>query len=76
MIGKIMERAFEPIAPRAYVTLFWVRELQRVEVALQDMLAQEPEAVHSGLIQAMHTKLNNYSNFVKLRKSMAMFTNL
>ena len=40
MIGRIMERAFEPVAPRAQVTLVWLHWLQRIEVAFQNMLAQ------------------------------------
>jgi hypothetical protein len=68
-----MERAFEPVAPRACETLSWVRELQRIEVALQNNLARDPEAVHMSLIQAM---LADNSSFVKFRKSTAIFTNL
>ena len=34
MTGRIMERIFEPIAPSASTTLFWVHDLQRIEVAL------------------------------------------
>ncbi len=57
MIGRIMEIAFEPVAPRAWATLFWVREIELIEVELQNKLVQEPGAVLSGLIEAMQTKL-------------------
>ena len=60
MIGRIMERAFEPVAPSAWTTLFWVQEIQLVEIALQNKLAQEPGAVLSGL---------DYNNFVSFKKS-------
>ena len=38
MIWRIMELAFEPVAPRAWITLFcqWVCELQRIDVTLQN----------------------------------------
>ena len=39
MIGRIMERAFKPVAPRVSVTLFWVHEIQRIEIAFQNKLA-------------------------------------
>ena len=41
MIGRIMERFFEPVAPRAQTTLSWVRDLQRIEIALQNKLSQD-----------------------------------
>ena len=62
MIGRIMDRAFEPVAPRAWVTLFWVHEIQRIEIAFQNKLAQEPGAVLSGLVETMQTKLVDYNN--------------
>ena len=68
-----MARAFKQVAPRAYGTLSWVWELQRIKVALQNILAQDPEAVRAGRIHVMHTKLDKYSSFVKFRKSMAIF---
>ena len=49
MIGRSMERIFEPVAPRASTTLFWVQDLQRIEVALQNKLAQDPGAVLENL---------------------------
>ncbi len=37
VMGDIIGRAFEPLAlPAVQVALFWVRELQRMEVALQN----------------------------------------
>ena len=30
MIGRIMDRFFEPAAPRAWTTLSWVRDLQQI----------------------------------------------
>ncbi len=51
-----MGTAFEQRAPpAAQVTLFWVRELQRIEVSLQAKLNQDPDAVHAGLIEMMQT---------------------
>ena len=72
MIGGIMERVFAPVAPRAWVSLFWVHEIQRIEIAFQNKLAQEPGAVLSGLIETMHTKLVDYNNFVSLKKSTSI----
>ncbi len=72
-----MGRAFEPLAPpAAQVTLSWVRELQRIEVALENNLNQDPDdAVHAGLIETMQTRMVDYSSFVKVRKSLSIFTN-
>ncbi len=53
IIGRIMERAFEPVLPRAWETLFWVHELQRIEVSPQNMLTQGQGTVLSCLIEAM-----------------------
>ena len=72
MIGRIMERAFEPVVPRAWVNLFWVHEIQRIGVAFQNKLAQEQGTVVSGLIEAMQTKLVDNHNFVRFRKSMTI----
>jgi hypothetical protein len=60
--------------PLARVTLFGVRELQRIEVALQNKLNQDPDAVHEGLLEAMQTKLIDYIHFVKARRSFSFFT--
>ncbi len=66
-----MERAFEPLAlPAAQVTLSWVLEHQRMEVALQNKLNQDLDAVHAGLIEAVQTKMVDYSCFLKVRKSL------
>ncbi len=62
-----MANAFEPVSPPAWITLFWVHELQRLEVATQNMLAKEQCAVTSGLIEAMQIKLVDYNNFVILK---------
>ncbi len=77
VIRDIMGRATEPFAtPVAQVTLSWVRELQRFEVAFQNKLNQDPDAVHAGLIEAMQTKMVDYSSFVGVRKSLTIFTHL
>ncbi len=50
MIGTIMLSAFKPFASPALETLSWMRELQRIEVALQNKMNQDPDAVHEGLL--------------------------
>ncbi len=51
VIGDVLGRAFEPLAPPStQVTLFWLRELQRIEISLLNKLSQDPDAVHTGLI--------------------------
>ena len=67
-----MEMAFELVAPRAWVTLFWVHEIQRIEIAFQNKLAQEAGAVLSGLIETMQTKLADYNNFLSFKKSISI----
>jgi hypothetical protein len=77
VIGDIMGRTFELLAQAdAQVTLSWVRELQRIEVALQNKWNQDPDAVHAGLIETMQIRLVDYSSFVKVRNSLSIFTNL
>ncbi len=79
VIGDIMGRAFEKLAPPAaqvLVTLFWVRELQRIEVALQNKMNQDPDAVHACLIVMMQTKMVDYFSFVKVRESLSISTNV
>ena len=49
MIGRIMERFFEPVAPRAWTTLSWVRDLQQIEIALQNWQMQEACSRKDGL---------------------------
>ncbi len=72
-----MGRAFGPLAsPSAHVTLFWVRELKRIEISLQIKLNQDPDAVHTGLIEAVQTKIVHYSSFVTVKKSLSIFINL
>ncbi len=73
--GPIMGRAFEPLATQAQVTLFWVQELQRIKVALQNKLNQDLDAVHAGLIGTMQTKIVDYSSFVKVKRLLSIFTN-
>jgi hypothetical protein len=54
VIGDVLGRAFEQLAPpSAHVTLSWLRELQRTEIAVQNKLSQDPDAVHSGQIEVM-----------------------
>ncbi len=60
----------------AQATLYWVREPQRIEAELQNKLNQDPDAAHAGLIEAMQTKMVDYSSFVKVRKSLSIVTNL
>ncbi len=74
MIGDILGRAFEPLAPPLLnITLFRLQELQRIEIALQNKLNQDPD---TGLLQVMKTKLVDYSSFVKVKKSLSIFINL
>jgi hypothetical protein len=76
-IGNVLGRAFEPLAPPSpHITLFWLRELQRIEIALQKKLNQDPDAVHTGLLQVMRTKMVDYPSFVKVKKSLSIFINL
>ena len=43
VIGIVLGRAFEPLAqPSAHITLSLLRELQRIEIALQNKLNQDP----------------------------------
>ena len=65
-----MERAFEPVAPRAWVTLFWVHAIQMIEIAFQNKLAQEQGTVLSGLVETMQTKLVDYNNFVSFKMDL------
>ena len=67
-----MVRVFEPVAPRAYFTLSWVHEIQRIEIVLQNQLAQDPGAVLSGLVETMQTKLVDYNDFVCFKKSTSI----
>ena len=51
VIRDVLGRAFEPLAPpSSNITLFWLRELQRIEIALQNKLNQDPNEVHTGLL--------------------------
>ncbi len=71
-----MEKALGPFALPAQETLFWVRELQRNEVVLQNKQNQDPDAMHVGLIGAMQTKLVDYTSYVKARTSQKVNFNL
>ncbi len=69
VIGDILGRAFEPLAPpSSNVTLFWLRELLCTEIALKTKSNQDPDAVHTGLLQVMRTKMVDYPSFVKVKK--------
>jgi hypothetical protein len=77
VIKDILERDFEPLAPPlSHVTLFWLRELQRIEITLHNKLNQDQDAVHTGLLQVMRTKMVDYPSFVKVKKSLSIFINL
>jgi hypothetical protein len=70
VMGDVLGRAFVPLAPPStQVTLFWLRELQHIGIALQNKLNQVPDALQAGLIEAMQTKIFDYSSFVKVKKS-------
>ena len=60
-----MEIIFEPVAS---TTLFWVQDLQRIEVALQNKLAKDPGAVLENLTRTMQTTLVDYNTFVNFKK--------
>ncbi len=54
VIGDVLGRALDPLAPPSvHITLSWLWELQRIEIALQNKLNQDPGAVHTGLVQVM-----------------------
>ena len=74
MIGKVMERFFEPVAPRAQTTLSWVRDLQRIEISLQNKLSQDQRAVLTDITRTLETKLVDYNTFANFRKSMIILT--
>ncbi len=77
VISEVLGRAFEPLAPPStQVTLSWLRELQCIEIALQNKLNQDPDTVHAGLIEAMQTKMVDHLSFVKVKKSLSIFINL
>ncbi len=68
VIGDVLGKAFEPVAPpSAHISLSWIRELQRMEISLQNKLNQDPDVVHTGLVQVMQTKMIDNSSFVKAR---------
>jgi hypothetical protein len=74
VIRDILGRAFEPLAPpSSNITSFWLLELQRIEIALQNKLNQDPDEVHMGLLQVMRTKMVDYLSFMKVKKSLSIF---
>ncbi len=71
VMRHVLGRAFEPLALSSpHINLLWLRELQRIEIALQNKLNQDPDAVHTGLLQVMRIKMVDYSSFVKVKKSL------
>ena len=74
MIGTIICNAFEAIAPPNRTTLFWVYELQRAEVALQNefSVSRLEVAQRRRLVKAMKCPLNDFDTFATFRKSTAI----
>ena len=72
MIGKIVSNALEVIAPSGCFTLFWIHELQRSEVVLQNMLVTNWGAVTSNLVTAMKHTLIDFDNFAAFRQSTSI----
>ena len=60
MIGKIVSNAFDVIAPPARVSVFWLHELQRTELVLQNMLSTNRHVVGHNLVLAMKRQLTNF----------------
>ena len=71
MIGTIIMNAFEAIAPSNRATLFWVQELQRAEVALQNELSVSQLDV-TRLVKLMKCPLKDFDTFAAFRKSTAI----
>ena len=73
-----MERFFEPVAPRAWTTLSWVLDLQRIEIAVHHRTAepggQDSSAVLSDITRIMETKLVDYNTFANFKKSTVILT--
>ncbi len=73
VIRDILGRAFGPLAPQSLnITLFWLLELQHIEITLQNKLNQDPDVVHMGLLQVIRTTMVDYTNFVKVKKSLSI----
>ena len=64
--------AFEAIAPSYRATLFWVHELQRAEVALQNELSVNRLDVAQRLVKLMKCPLKDFDTFAAFRKSTAI----
>ncbi len=47
-----------------------------LKIALQNKLNQDQDEVRTGLLQVMKTKMVDYPNFVKVKKSLSIFINL
>ena len=72
MIGTIIMNAFEAIAPSNRAKLFWVQELQRAEVALQNELSVSRLDVAQRLVKLMKCPLKDFDTFAAFRKSTAI----
>ena len=72
MIGTIIMNAFEAIAPSNRATLFWVHELQRAEVALQNELSANRLDVAQRLVKLMKCPLKDFDTFAAFCKSTAI----
>jgi hypothetical protein len=76
MIGKIITNAFEPIAPPSRVPLFWIKELQRAEIALQNDLSLNRFGIAQRLVKIMKSPLTDFEAFAAIRKSTAIVYSL
>ena len=64
--------AFEAIAPPNRATFFWIHELQRAEVALQNELSVSRRDVAQRLVKLMKCPLTDFDTFAAFRKSTAI----
>jgi hypothetical protein len=55
---------------------FMLGNEQLAVIALQNKLNQDPDEVHTGLLQMMRPKMVDYSSFVKVKKSLSILINL
>ena len=72
MIGKIVSKAFDVIAPPARVSVFWIHELQRTEAVFQDMLSTNRHAVRHNLVVAIKRQLTNFDDFATFRQTTSI----
>ena len=72
MIGTTIMNAFEAIAPPNRATFFWIHELQRAEVALQNELSLSRFDVAQRLVKLMKCPLTDFEMFAAFRKSTAI----